>query len=153
MLLDPPSASRVYPKVNPHSPEPKARGAYRSSKLSGKLKVLPEQAEPSQPIHIQPIESLGPPPRDTDVGLGTTTGESEDGDDEDDEEGVKVRLCVNALIIAVILVALLADLQSDLLDPRWNSEEGCDEANEEEGQVSAKGHSICDCQVFLQPSL
>ncbi|KAK0232377.1 hypothetical protein EDD85DRAFT_775059 [Armillaria nabsnona] len=55
--------------------EPKARGANRSTKVAGKLKVLPEQPEP--------IVADGPvlPKADESVG---TTGDSDEGDIESD---------------------------------------------------------------------
>ncbi|KIY64408.1 DUF155-domain-containing protein [Cylindrobasidium torrendii FP15055 ss-10] len=58
------------------SSEAKARGANRSTKVAGKLKVLPEQREPTSgpgprsPTHVE--ESVG------------TTGDSDDGDIESD---------------------------------------------------------------------
>lgn len=69
-------------QVTPAGTEPKARGANRSTKVAGKLKVLPEQPEPatSKPARLQG------PPRDQDDNVGTT-GDSEDGDIDDDDEG------------------------------------------------------------------
>lgn len=68
----------------PTGSEPKSRGANRSTKVAGKLKVLPEQPEP-QPAAPKVVGLQGPP-RDQDDNVGTT-GDSEDGDIDDDDEG------------------------------------------------------------------
>ncbi|EGN92520.1 hypothetical protein SERLA73DRAFT_79555 [Serpula lacrymans var. lacrymans S7.3] len=58
--------------------EPKARGANRSTKVAGKLKVLPEQpALPIDNVILEVPESEG--------GHGTA-GDSDEGDDEEEEE-------------------------------------------------------------------
>lgn len=69
-------------QATPAGMETKPRGANRSTKVAGKLKVLPEQPEPatSKPARLQG------PPRDQDDNVGTT-GDSEDGDIDDDDEG------------------------------------------------------------------
>jgi hypothetical protein len=63
----------------------KPRGANRSTKVAGKLKVLPEQPE-ALPL----LEEKVSPPRDRKlrehVGSSGTTGESEDGDVEESDE-------------------------------------------------------------------
>ncbi|KAI0688381.1 DUF155-domain-containing protein [Cytidiella melzeri] len=67
--------------------EPKARGANRSTKVAGKLKVLPEQPEPVPKDRTEP-QPEGPPRREE----GEATGEDseEDGaDDEGDTEDVE----------------------------------------------------------------
>lgn len=65
--------------------EPKARGANRSTKVAGKLKVLPDQPEPPTPVpdtHLEP-----PPPPKLQVGESSgTTGDSEDDDADIEEE-------------------------------------------------------------------
>ncbi|KAF4616968.1 hypothetical protein D9613_008523 [Agrocybe pediades] len=61
----------------------KPRGANRSTKVAGKLKVLPEQPE-----HLPVLgpKSSGPkPPKET-TGSPGTTGDSEDGDVEENED-------------------------------------------------------------------
>jgi uncharacterized Rmd1/YagE family protein len=59
------------------------RGANRSTKVAGKLKVLPEQPEP---ITAKTVDLPGPP-KDQDENVGTTTtGDSDEGDVEDDDE-------------------------------------------------------------------
>lgn len=72
----------------PSSDEPKARGANRSTKVAGKLKVLPEQPEPVPKDRVEQ-QPEGPPKRDE----GEATGEdSEDdaADNEGDTEDVEV---------------------------------------------------------------
>ncbi|KIM59110.1 hypothetical protein SCLCIDRAFT_1188115 [Scleroderma citrinum Foug A] len=80
--------------------EPKIRGANRSTKIAGKLKVLPDQpttqAPASTPIPKQ--SKVERPPSEVEEGPSTTV-ETDDGDDEeeeemddDDEEFTEVRL-------------------------------------------------------------
>lgn len=65
--------------------EHKARGANRSTKVAGKLKVLPEQPDP--PLGRNPSKE-----RDESAG---TTGDSEEGDiDENDDEVEDVEVCI-----------------------------------------------------------
>ncbi|CAL1708860.1 unnamed protein product [Somion occarium] len=83
-----PSSSR--PPATPQ--EPKARGANRSTKVAGKLKVLPEQFEPPVPPQEKPT-ALPPPPKAPEGGEGEgTAGESEDeeADIEEEREDVEV---------------------------------------------------------------
>ncbi|EIW77231.1 DUF155-domain-containing protein [Coniophora puteana RWD-64-598 SS2] len=61
-------------------PEPKVRGANRTTKVAGKLKVLPEQPEPAQAE-----ERLLNVPPENEESLGTT-GDTDEGDDEDEDE-------------------------------------------------------------------
>ena len=67
--------------------ETKSRGANRSTKVAGKLKVLPEQPELHRESSKEREESVG------------TTGDSDDGDvdeaEDEDQEDVEVReLCL-----------------------------------------------------------
>ncbi|KAJ7695446.1 hypothetical protein B0H17DRAFT_1055910 [Mycena rosella] len=62
------------------SSEPKSRGANRSTKAAGKLKVLPEQPD------VETLNVPGPS-NDTEESVGTT-GESDDADLDDDEPEV-----------------------------------------------------------------
>ncbi|KAG9311687.1 DUF155-domain-containing protein [Chiua virens] len=74
--------------------EPKMRGANRTTKTAGKLKVLPDQ--PTMPSPIPPPSGPGPalaagasqpqlPISELDEGQ-TATGETDEGDDEEEEE-------------------------------------------------------------------
>ena len=77
-----PTTSKNVPSA---SQEPKARGANRSTKVAGKLKVLPDQPEPPTPVpdtHLEP-----PPPPKLQEGEGSgTAGDSEDDDADVEEE-------------------------------------------------------------------
>ena len=66
--------------------EPKARGANRSTKVAGKLKVLPEQPEP-EPVPAK--RALLAPPKDKADGSSTT--DEDDAGDEDETEDLAVR--------------------------------------------------------------
>lgn len=73
--------------------ESKARGANRSTKVAGKLKVLPEHAEP---VLNDKAPQLPPPPREREeAGEGSGTladSEDEEAEEEEDEpEDVEVR--------------------------------------------------------------
>jgi hypothetical protein len=57
----------------------KTRGANRSTKVAGKLKVLPEQPG----LVAAKTVNLPGPPRDDDENIGTT-GDSDEGDIDDD---------------------------------------------------------------------
>lgn len=77
------------PQAGQQASEPKARGANRSTKVAGKLKVLPEQPEPVVPKDRLEPQPEGPPRRDG--GEGTGEDSEEDGaDDEGDTEDVEV---------------------------------------------------------------
>ena len=88
------SSSQPVPK-NPSSgpSEPKARGANRSTKVAGKLKVLPDQPEPIVPKDRLEQAPVAPPKRDEAEGSATAGDSDEDvADDEEDTEDVEVRL-------------------------------------------------------------
>jgi hypothetical protein len=59
-------------------PEPKTRGANRSTKVAGKLKVLPDQPTLGTQSKLEPRQDPG-----ESVG---TTGDTDDGDDEEEED-------------------------------------------------------------------
>ena len=61
----------------------KPRGANRSTKVAGKLKLLPEQPERLPVLSKSPSQSGSPRPSDDAV---SSTGESEDGDVESSED-------------------------------------------------------------------
>ncbi|PSR78613.1 hypothetical protein PHLCEN_2v7360 [Hermanssonia centrifuga] len=67
------------------STEPKARGANRSTKVAGKLKVLPDQPEPVVPQDKLRVEP--PPPPKREEGEGSATAGDSDEDEGDDEAG------------------------------------------------------------------
>ena len=75
-------------RASSSQPEPKTRGANRSTKTAGKLKVLPDQPTPGPTTRPGPDMDESP----------NTTGETDEGDDEeeeeedDDDEGAEGRL-------------------------------------------------------------
>ncbi|KAF7350431.1 DUF155 domain-containing protein [Mycena venus] len=70
---------------NPSQPsEPKSRGANRSTKAAGKLKVLPEQPDLLE-VNRKPEWSTPGPSNDTEESVGTA-GESDEADVDDDDE-------------------------------------------------------------------
>ena len=86
------------PPPTSSSAEPKARGANRSTKVAGKLKVLPEQPDPT----LRNLDLSGPPKggdKEGNVsGGGGTTGDSDEGDiDEEggEEEGQDAEVCIS----------------------------------------------------------
>ncbi|KAJ3556187.1 hypothetical protein NM688_g2165 [Phlebia brevispora] len=80
----------------PHLADIKARGANRSTKVAGKLKVLPDQPEPVVPVDkVEPP----PPPRRDELESSATAEESEEDEGEEatteDTEDVEVnRACL-----------------------------------------------------------
>ncbi|TFY74713.1 hypothetical protein EWM64_g9298 [Hericium alpestre] len=81
-----PSSTRPQPRSSTTAPEePKPRGANRSTKVAGKLKVLPEQPEP-EPVPTRKV-LLAPRGKAADKGEGAAeTGESEEEEGEEEEE-------------------------------------------------------------------
>jgi hypothetical protein len=79
--------------------ETKPRGANRSTKVAGKLKVLPEQPEPPG-LHRESSKE-----REESVG---TVGDSDDGDvdEAEDEEQEDVEVRVFCLFLIVILLRM-----------------------------------------------
>lgn len=77
-------------KASNSAPEPKPRGANRSTKVAGKLKVLPEQPDNLPSLDTKPKT---PTAERTHTESTGTTGESEDGEADEDsqEEDVEVR--------------------------------------------------------------
>ena len=85
-------------KPNSKSSDGKPRGANRSTKVAGKLKVLPEQPE-----HLPVLSAKTPTPtplykpqRDHAEGNGTL-GESDDGDVEENDEDQEYDVEVNGM--------------------------------------------------------
>ena len=71
------------------APEAKARGANRSTKVAGKLKVLPDQPEPVLPA--KKVDVPAPPKAETVAEESEEEAESdEDGDDEEEPEDAEV---------------------------------------------------------------
>ena len=79
--------------------EPKARGANRSTKVAGKLKVLPEHAEP---VLEDKTPAPPAPPRDKDEageGSGTLADrEDEEPEEEDEPDDAEVRHIISATL-------------------------------------------------------
>ena len=77
------SSKPLLPKTNPPQAssttqvEPKIRGANRSTKTAGKLKVLPDQPASPGPA-TRPVPELDESPN--------VTGDTDEGDDEEEEE-------------------------------------------------------------------
>ena len=131
--------------------EPKARGANRSTKVAGKLKVLPEQPEPIIPkdqLRQEPAASA-PPRRDEGEGSATAgDSEDEDGDDEIDTEDVEVR--VTLLLRGVLQPDRLGrgtGVQPDRPHSCRYCAARCTPLDKEESKVAASRHRICHCIV------
>ncbi|KAL5521621.1 RMD1 [Sanghuangporus sanghuang] len=94
MAVDPPTGSRL-PVASSKAPaaasEPKPRGANRSTKVAGKLQVLPEQPDVPTQSQILPEPSKPKPPRAAEPPVipeptsGSTAESDEDADDEEEE--------------------------------------------------------------------
>ncbi|KAJ7136004.1 hypothetical protein C8R44DRAFT_769452 [Mycena epipterygia] len=82
------------PSILPSQPssEPKSRGANRSTKAAGKLKVLPEQPDLLE-VNRKPEWGAPGPSNDPEESVGTT-GDSDDADPDDDEPEVYNQLAL-----------------------------------------------------------
>lgn len=141
------STSQPNPKIPTGSEGPKARGANRSTKVAGKLKVLPEQPELVIPQDRLEPPARAPPKRDETEGSATAGDSDEDeGDDEIDTEDVEV------LMLFISLEALNANCPSVGVQPhRPHSRRHCATRratpHKEKGKVTPSYNSICDCLV------
>jgi hypothetical protein len=100
-------------KVSPDKP----RGANRSTKVAGKLKVLPEQPE-----HF-PIPSTSTNPTKDYESVGTT-GDSEDGDVEESEESQEdVEVCRYDISYTVLLIPHLTYFRCIIKFPLYRKEQ------------------------------
>ena len=90
MAVDPPSTSRQPPPVAKAPqvalPADAKRGANRSTKVAGKLKVLPDQPDvPTQSKILGEVNKAPLPPPTSPVGERKPTDSDEDDADEEDE--------------------------------------------------------------------
>lgn len=92
MAADQPNSGRAPAadgKVGHAQAEQKARGANRSTKVAGKLKVLPDQPDVPSQSQILAEAPKTPPPAAAERELksgGTGDSDEEDGDDEEEPE-------------------------------------------------------------------
>lgn len=131
--------------------EPKARGANRSTKVAGKLKVLPDQPEP-----LVPVDKLEPPPPPRKPEGETTSAveesDEDDGDDEaggDDTEEIEVRVpsLVRPVRLTDVRHTLHPDLQPAGPHPGWDCTSRRAAPNKEESKAASSRHRIRDCLV------
>ncbi|KZT10261.1 DUF155-domain-containing protein [Laetiporus sulphureus 93-53] len=78
----------------PAAPQPKARGANRSTKAAGKLKVLPDQVEPV--LQNKAVELKRPPKARTEE-EEEQESEEDEGDDEEEPEEAEVYNQINLI--------------------------------------------------------
>ena len=146
--LEMPSEHPVQKTQNggPSSGEPKIRGANRSTKVAGKLKVLPEQPEL---VIAKAVEPPGPP-KDVDESV-VTTGDSDEGDidDDEDDDGPKDVEVIGHYSAFSALLMLQTGVQPNLFNSRRKSQERCFKINQEESQVPGQSDSVCDGSVSL----
>lgn len=93
------STGQSGPKLTAQTaPETKARGANRSTKVAGKLKVLPDQPEPVLPVKV---DAPAPPKTHmvTEESEDEEAESDEDGDDEEEPEDAEV--CIELDVINV----------------------------------------------------
>lgn len=87
------STSQSGPKLAAEAePEAKARGANRSTKVAGKLKVLPDQPEPVLPAKKV---NLPAPPKTETVAEGSEEEADSDEDGDDEEEPEDAEVCID----------------------------------------------------------
>jgi hypothetical protein len=125
----------------------KPRGANRSTKIAGKLKVLPEQPETlpllGDKVSLPRIQKLR-----EHAGSSGTTGDSDDGDiEESDESQVEVRSTLNFQMSWLTCITGLSGLQSDIAHPRRYSSQGCDETDQKESKIAPSSDSLCNSKA------
>ena len=124
----------------------KPRGANRSTKVAGKLKVLPEQPE-----HL-PILGAKTPTTKLTQGYSESvgTGDSEDGDIEESEVSQEdAEVCRYILHSSLITHSTYSGVQSNFPNPWRNSSQGRVEINEKEGQILAPSHCVRHGEVMI----
>jgi hypothetical protein len=128
------------------SAEPKIRGANRSTKVAGKLKVLPEQPE----LVTAKAGELPGPPKDVDENVATT-GDSDEGDidDDEDDDGPKDVEVISHHSALSVLLMLQTGVQPNLFNSRRKSQERRFKINQKESQVPGQSDSVCDGSVSL----
>ncbi|KAF9447145.1 DUF155-domain-containing protein [Macrolepiota fuliginosa MF-IS2] len=102
-MHDPPGSRQP-----PASAENKPRGANRSTKVAGKLKVLPEQPEHLPVLTGNKTPALSEPRRTSD-GIEDSAGESDDGDIESSEENEQEEEDVEACAKVYNQLSLIPD--------------------------------------------
>lgn len=142
------STSQTNPRAAASVPaEPKARGANRSTKVAGKLKVLPDQPEPVVPKDRLEPAPTAPPRRDEAEGSATAGDSDEDvADDEEDTEDVEVR-SLNGHTEPPPDYS--PDVQSNRPYPGWHSQERRITFNQEESKVTSTRYCLCNRLVSL----
>ncbi|KAK7036625.1 sporulation protein rmd1 [Paramarasmius palmivorus] len=129
------------------SNEPKARGANRSTKVAGKLKVLPEQPEPP----VIDVKGRGKRAYLSDIQDETataTTGDSDEGDiDEDSDEGEDVEVRKKNTAVRIADLKSLG-LQSNISNSRRNGAPRCSKVDQKESKIVAQGHCLCHASSF-----
>lgn len=158
MAIDPPHGGRL-PTVSTKAPpsDAKPRGANRSSKVAGKLQVLPEQPDvPTQSTILPDPSKPKPPPKAGTTSTSEPTSASavdsdeEDGDDEEEElEEEDAEVC--RLLLHYMRKMLIILSRSDLYSNRSNSggdcSTRCTTPHEEEGQIAAPCNRLCHSLV------
>lgn len=130
----------------------KPRGANRSTKVAGKLKVLPEQPEtpPRLGPAKRPVFQRDEPLRDY-TGSSGTTGDSDEGDVEENDESEEDEVGVSFIGEwgSIKNTKTFAQgVQSNITYSRRYSSKGRIEAHEEESKISAASHCLCHCEVM-----
>lgn len=113
--------------------EPKPRGPNRTTKTAGKLKVLPEQPEPSTGPKLPRVA------RDLTASQSRTeSSESEEeGDDEaEDEAEADAEVCF-VLCDSKDINVISTGLQPIGPHTRWDRPQGCSQTNEETHQTAS----------------
>lgn len=133
----------------PPPPEPKPRGANRSTKVAGKLKVLPEQPEVPDLAGKKGLTQPAGPSKEHEGSVGTT-GSSDEGDVDEDEEQEDVEVNnVHAGQLDIFLTMRHTGLQSNIANTRRDGSTGCLEAHQEKGKVSAPSDGVRNGKVLL----
>ena len=125
------------------------RGANRSTKVAGKLKVLPEQPDVSTlATRTAPLLKIT---RESSSGT-TGVGDGEDGDiddDDDDDEPEDVEVSYSRGTSSGNSHICSSGVQPNLSNTRRDSQTRCSQVDKEKSQVVTKSYSICNSKVMV----
>lgn len=138
------SSNQPNPKaIAENTAEPKARGANRSTKVAGKLKVLPDQVEP---VLRNKVVEVKPPPKDKVDEEEEEEAESDEDEGDDEEEPEEIEVCRAASAVTnvnIIWTLHSVGIQPDRLDPCGYCTERCSSTYQEEGEVVTTRYRVC----------
>lgn len=123
----------------------KARGANRSTKIAGKLKVLPDQPDvPTQSQILSEPPKPAPPPTTSTGTPGSDDDDAEDEDEPEEPEEQDAEVCCSPPRFSSGTDGNRPPgVQPNSADSGGHSETRCDSAHEKESKVSSESNCVC----------